>query len=528
MAPHRKAVCSLLDASWQPLDRTEIIQQFPALIWHSGIDSRCDYFNQTWLEFTGRTLAQELGDGWAEGVHPDDLTGCLKTYREAFAARQPFTMEYRLRYHDGSYRWIVDHGAPHYAIDGCFCGYIGSCYDITSKKESELSLHCSRVELEQRIEQCSSDLQKSHDLLNSLSQQVPGGIYQFQMFPDGRYCVPYTSQSMLELFEISPEDIQYDATCLFDRILPDDLPGVIDSIQESAVTQTPWHREFRAGIPSKGMRWFQADSRPQRQPDNSVIWCGFVTDITERKELEHQLVEAQRLEYIGQLAAGVAHEVRNPLNAILTVTEALFREEGVEGNQTLTPYIEHIRSQVDRLARLMNDLLSLGRRQQEDQLVPLALAEFCRQTVQLWQRNNQAGGRAIDLEIPSTLENVIVRADIDRLQQVLFNLLDNAGQHSLSASSGIRLVLETAPPDLVGGRVLLRVVDNGSGVAPELLERVFEPFFTTRRGGTGLGLALVKQFIEQMGGMVQICNNYPEPGCTVTLQFPRASEECLS
>ncbi|MDK9719320.1 MAG: PAS domain-containing protein [Trichlorobacter sp.] len=527
MAPHRKMVCSLLDDSGETIGRAEIIQQFPALIWHSGQDARCDYFNQTWLLFTGRTLEQELGDGWMEGIHPEDLAGCLKTYLEAFEARQPFTMEYRLRYHDGSYRWIIDHGSPHYAIDGCFCGYIGSCYDSTRQKEEECALRTNQTALEQQVEQCNSALQRSYDLLNNISRQVPGGIYQFQLFSDGHYSIPYASQSILDLFELQPEELQSDASPVFNKIVAEDLAGLMASIQESAETLNPWHHEFRAAIPSRGVRWFQGNSRPQRQPDNSVIWCGFVTDISERKELERQLVEAQRLEYIGQLAAGVAHEVRNPLNAILTVTEALFREEGVEGNQTLTPYIEHIRSQVDRLARLMNDLLSLGRRQQEDQLVPLALAEFCRQTVELWQRSNQTGSLAIDLEIPSTLENVMVRADIDRLQQVLFNLLDNAGQHSQSASA-IRLVLETAQPDLVGGQILLRVVDRGSGVVPELLERVFEPFFTTRRGGTGLGLALVKQFIEQMGGMVQICNNYPEPGCTVTLQLPRASEECLS
>lgn len=527
MAPHRKTLCALLDDSGKTVGRAEIIQQFPALIWHSGFDGRCDYFNQTWLEFTGRTLAQELGDGWAEGVHPDDLSDCLKTYREAFEARQPFVMEYRLRYHDGSYRWITDHGAPHYAIDGCFCGYIGSCYDITLQKESELSQHCFQTELEQQVAQCSSDLQKSHDLLNSLSQQVPGGIYQFQMFPDGRYTVPYASQSMLELFEIPAEAIQHDATCLFDLILPDDLPGLMDSIQTSAASLAPWHREFRGGVPSKGVRWFQADSRPRLQPDDSVLWCGFVTDITERKELERQLAEAQRLEYIGQLAAGVAHEVRNPLNAILTVTEALFREEGVEGNHTLTPYIEHIRSQVVRLARLMNDLLNLGRRQQEDQLLPLALAAFCRETVQLWQESSQAGHRQLVLEIDPAMEKVLARADRDRLQQVLFNLLDNAVQHS-PAESCVRLLLDACRSSSRQEQLRLRVVDQGTGIASDLLERVFDPFFTTRRGGTGLGLVLVKQFTEQMGGSVQICNNCPEPGCTVTLQLQPALEENLS
>lgn len=527
MVPHRKMVCSLLDDSGETVGRAEIIQQFPALIWHSGQDARCDYFNQTWLLFTGRTLEQELGDGWTEGVHPEDLAGCLKTYLDAFEARQPFTIEYRLRFHDGSYRWIMDHGSPHYAIDGCFCGYIGSCYDSTRQKEMECTLRTNQTVLEQQVEQCNSALQQSYDLLNNISRQVPGGIYQFQLFSDGHYSIPYASQSILDLFEVQPEELQSDASPVFNKIVAEDLAGLMASIQESAETLNPWHHEFRAAIPSKGVRWFQGNSRPQLQLDNSVIWYGFVTDCTERKELEHQLAEARRLESIGQLAAGVAHEVRNPLNAILTVTEALFREEGVEGNQTLIPYIEHIRSQVTRLARLMNDLLDLGRRLPEDNLVPLLLPEFCRQTVQLWQRSNQTADRTFDLEIPPILEKGMVRADIDRLQQVLLNLLDNAGQHSLPASV-IRLVLETPQSDLAGGQILLRVVDHGSGIAPELLERVFEPFFTTRRGGTGLGLALVKKFVEQMGGTVQICNNYPGPGCTVTLQLPQVSEDCLS
>ena len=523
MSPHRKAVCSLLDVSGKAVGRAEIIQQFPALIWHSGPDARCDYFNQTWLDFTGQTLEHELGDGWAEGVHPEDLPGCLKTYREAFEARQPFSMEYRLRYHDGTYRWIVDHGCPHHAINGCFCGFIGSCYDITPQKTSELSLQHTQVELEQQVEQCNSALQKSHDLLNNISRQVPGGIYQFQMFPDGRYCIPYASQSMINLFEIEPDELQYDAFSLFNRVLAEDLPGLMVSIQESADTLIPWHREFRGTIPSKGIRWLQGDSRPQRQADGSVIWSGFITDITSRKELELQLAEAQRLESIGQLAAGVAHEVRNPLNAILTVTEALFREDGVEGNQALIPYIEHIRSQVTRLARLMNDLLDLGRSQAEEPLVPLHLAELCRQTARLWQKNGQGGDCQLVLSILPAAETVQVYADLDRLQQVLFNLLDNAVQHSRSGST-IRLVLDF-PHTLPDDRVRLCVVDQGVGVAPELLERLFDPFFTTRRGGTGLGLALVKKFTEQMGGSVQISNNSPEPGCTVSLQLQQVFQE---
>jgi PAS domain S-box-containing protein len=113
----------------------------PVLIWMSGVDKLCTFFNKRWLEFTGRSLEQELGNGWAEGVHDEDLQKCLKTYTEAFDARKPFVMQYRLRRNDGEYRWISDHGVSRYDADGVFVGYIGSCVDVTNLITREQALH---------------------------------------------------------------------------------------------------------------------------------------------------------------------------------------------------------------------------------------------------------------------------------------------------------------------------------------------------------------------------------------------------
>jgi PAS domain S-box-containing protein len=119
----------------------------PVMIWAAGPDKLCTYFNQQWLDFTGRTIEQEMGNGWAEGIHPDDFERCLNTYVTAFDHRDQFRMEYRLRRFDGQYRWIIDHGTPRMTSTGKFSGYIGSCLDITDRKQSEEALANAHEEL---------------------------------------------------------------------------------------------------------------------------------------------------------------------------------------------------------------------------------------------------------------------------------------------------------------------------------------------------------------------------------------------
>jgi len=142
----------------------------PVLIWMSGVDGLCFYFNQGWLNFTGRSQEQEAGNGWAQGVHPDDLERCLDIYSTSFQARQPFSMEYRLRHHGGAYRWILDNGVPRFDSQGRFVGYIGGCIDIEEIKRAEAEREAAHAATEHLARMKSQFLTNmSHEIRTPLN-----------------------------------------------------------------------------------------------------------------------------------------------------------------------------------------------------------------------------------------------------------------------------------------------------------------------------------------------------------------------
>ena len=143
----------------------------PILIWISDTTKLCTWFNQPWLDFTGRAMEQELGNGWAELVHPDDVDRCWSTYTASFDRRQPFTMEYRSRRRDGQYRWLMDHGIPRHAENGEFLGYIGSCIDVTDRKESEIQTEGFAEELERQLTHRTKELHQLATELNVAEQR---------------------------------------------------------------------------------------------------------------------------------------------------------------------------------------------------------------------------------------------------------------------------------------------------------------------------------------------------------------------
>jgi PAS domain S-box-containing protein len=151
-----------------------VANEAPVMVWMSGVDKLCNYFNQRWLQFTGKSLERELGNGWVEGVHPEDLGRCLETYTKSFDLREPFRMDYRLRRYDGEYRWILDSGVPIFHADGSFAGYIGSAFDVTESKliEEALSKMSQRLIQAQERERTSIDEELQHCINGLVSLSI--------------------------------------------------------------------------------------------------------------------------------------------------------------------------------------------------------------------------------------------------------------------------------------------------------------------------------------------------------------------
>jgi two-component system, sensor histidine kinase PdtaS len=151
---------------------TELADAAPVLIWRAGIDRQFNYFNVPWLRFTGRTLNLELGDGWLSGVHADDRERCQTIFTTAFENRQEFSMDFRLRRHDGLYRWVLDTGRPFYLGDGEFAGYFGSCVDITDRKEAEVNAARALADARRAIRQRDVLLAEVHHRVKNNLQVI--------------------------------------------------------------------------------------------------------------------------------------------------------------------------------------------------------------------------------------------------------------------------------------------------------------------------------------------------------------------
>jgi PAS domain S-box-containing protein len=482
-----------------------IANSAPVMMWASGTDKMCTFVNRSWLDFTGRRLEQDLGNGWAESIHPEDRSGCVKTYVDSFDAREPFTMEYRLRRHDGLYRWISDHGVPRYDQEQNFLGYIGSCFDITEKKDAE------------------ERARESEGRFLVMANSAP--VLMWASGPD-KLCT-FFNQPWLEFTGRSM--VQELGNGWAEGVHLEDLAACMKVYVESFEARRPFTMEYRLRRHDGQYRWISDYGVPRFDQENNFLgYIGSCVDVTERKDAEakaqqsqQELAHVSRVSMLGELAGALAHELSQPLTAVVSSAEAAQRMmNGDRGHdEELRDTLKDVVGEGRRAGEIIAGMRAMLQKEPGEMVVQdvnMAVREVLAMVnSDLVTRHVTPVLRLDPLLPPVTAHSV-------QLRQVLLNLVMNACD-AMSEVTAEQRQLTIESRHITTKEVEVLVADNGPGFSDGILEHLFEPFHTTKPKGLGLGLAICQSIVAAHGGRM-LAANVNGRGAMVRLTLPAANQ----
>ena len=472
------------DALWESEARFRTMADAaPVMIWVSGPDKLCTFFNERWLDFAGRSLEQELGNGWAERVHREDLDRCLKIYVNSFDARQPFNMEYRLRRSDGEYRWVLDTGTPRFAHDGTFLGYIGSGIDITEYKQAE-------------------------ERFRLVVEASPNGM----VLVNKEGCIELVNAYTEKLFDYGREELMGQPV---EMLFPERFRGQHSSYR-AQFSAAPETRTMGVGVELFARRKDGSEfpveiglSRIQRQEGFLVLTV--IVDVSARRQAEaearqyrEELAHFARIEILAEMAGSLAHELNQPLTGIMNNANAgrRFIAKGRADMPKLDRLLESVVGDARRAGEIIRGIRGMVRKGEEARS-SVDLNSIVAEVVLFVHSDALERHCAIVTELDPI--PLMVQANPILLQQVLLNIIINA----FDAMEGTpvterRVIIRTESESRGSVRVSLR--DFGTGLPTENPERIFEHFFSTKHHGLGMGLAIVRSIISSHGGELAAMN----------------------
>ena len=481
------------------------------LIWVSDDTKQCVYFNKAWLDFRGRTLEEEYGYGWADGVHPDDMERCLSIFTTAFDNRDPFSMDYRLKSFDGSFKWIRDNGSPSYNEDSIFTGYIGTCFDITEIIESK-----------QRAEENEHKLSLLTESINEVFWMSEPGVSE----------ITYISQGFERIWGYSTAELLNNPKLFIDSINEEDKHAFLKVISDKHSNGIPYEMTYRINNREGHLRWIHERGYPVVNEQGATThMTGVCTDITEKMDLESQLKHMEKIDAIGQLAGGVAHDFNNQLGGIMGFAEMIYSKAK---DEELKDFASKIINAAFRSSELTSKLLTFSRKR-DYQKTEFDIHNVIHETVSILELTID---RLIQIDLNLLAKKSIIKGDTSEIQNVCLNLALNARD---AMPEGGVLTFETSTKtlrensdfckknELLGGEyIAVAISDTGTGMSEEVKHHLFEPYFTTKaeKKGTGMGLASAYGAIKQHEGCINF-KSMKGKGTTFEILLPIRNIELL-
>jgi PAS domain S-box-containing protein len=459
-----------------------VVDATPTMLRTLDKDGHCVYANGAWLSFTGAPAANLTGDGWLDCLHPQDA----ETWRTSFASEarrhHPFEVQYRIRRHDRTFRWLVDNVTPRIER-GEVLGFVSVSFDVTDYRETE------------------QNLRLGGELYHALAETIPALVLTTSAAGEVQYC----NARLLDYCGVDIDDLQ--GARWVDLIHPDDVAAGRDVWERRLQTLVPFSAEYRIRRHDGVYRWYLTHTAPLRSQSGEIqAWIGVSVDVDDRRQAEQRLVEAAdgllrasqaKDEFLGL----VSHELRTPITTIYGNAQVL-RRMGTRLDPTmLAESIVDIEQEAIRLQQLVDNMFVLARIESERgiETEPVLLGRIV--TAAVAGHHGRFRGRRID--VFDEAGDVPARGSPLYVDQAIRNLLSNAEKYSVPDVPFVVLINRS------DNQLAVRVLDRGMGLEPGDEALVFDTFYRAsgaqaRAPGAGIGLAVVHRLIEAQGGEVWI------------------------
>ncbi|WP_188052372.1 PAS domain S-box protein [Aureimonas fodinaquatilis] len=498
-----------------------IADHSPLMMWVTDPEGQATYLNRSWYEFTGQREEEALGLGWLEAVHADDQGWSGETFLACNANQETFRLEYRLRRHDGDYRWAVDAASPRFGGDGTFLGYVGSVLDIQDQKDAQDALRSQNISLQSEVATRTTEVSRLWDASPDLLLVIDFDGVFLRVNPAWTTMLGYTDEEL----------VGQHVTAF---VIPEDHAETIKAYKLAA----------EGGRPSVVNRYLHKDG--------TLRWISWVAaplgnvtyatgrDITAEKaqaealaRTEEALRQSQKMEAVGQLTGGLAHDFNNLLAGISGSLDMMQIRIQQGRAAEIDRYMVGAQGAAKRAAALTHRLLAFSRRQTLDpkptdvNRLVAGMKDLIQRTVgpEIIVDSGDSAGLWPTLVDPNQLENALLNLCINAR-----DAMPHGGTITIEATNHRLDERSARERDLQPGHyVSLCVSDTGTGMTPDVINKAFDPFFTTKPigVGTGLGLSMIYGFARQSGGQVRITSEVGE-GATVCIYIPRHhSEEAM-